>query len=157
MKGFIKDKMDERWDWWLLGPRLHPIRQGYCRLQWKSPIGIHHHIDSPTMKMEPLQAALSLVPVFLYPTPPESMAQNYVNAPPTYSGYSHRFSLRFGTIFSVWKSSNLTSSSAGSDSNSKGTHDTSAPALTVGNTSLAHADMQVTLRPPHLSQRPGTT
>jgi hypothetical protein len=36
MKAFVEDHLGESWNWWPLAPRIHGLRPGYCRLQWKS-------------------------------------------------------------------------------------------------------------------------
>jgi hypothetical protein len=36
MKAFVEDRLGESWNWWPLAPRMHGLRLGYCRLQWKS-------------------------------------------------------------------------------------------------------------------------
>jgi hypothetical protein len=36
VKAFVEDHLGESWNWWPLVPRIHGLRPGYCRLQWKS-------------------------------------------------------------------------------------------------------------------------
>jgi hypothetical protein len=36
LKAFVEDHLGESWNWWPLAPRIHGLRPGYCRLQWKS-------------------------------------------------------------------------------------------------------------------------
>jgi hypothetical protein len=35
-KAFVEDRLGESWNWWPLAPRIHRLRSGYCRIQWKS-------------------------------------------------------------------------------------------------------------------------
>jgi hypothetical protein len=35
-KAFVEDRLGESWNWWPLAPRIHRLRSGYCRIQWRS-------------------------------------------------------------------------------------------------------------------------
>jgi hypothetical protein len=41
-KAFVEDRLGESWNWWPLAPRIHRLRSGYCRVQWKSVCAQHH-------------------------------------------------------------------------------------------------------------------
>jgi hypothetical protein len=160
LKGFVEDKVGERRDWWPLSPRLHPLRPEYCRVQWKSPNGTNHHIDIPWERVESLQEALSLAPVFLSPASFESMVQLRVDCPLRDSGGQRCFSWRLDKILGAWCSSGATNSSTALDSTLKTANATTSPAVAAVKTTLAPSvsftSTQVP-RTPHLSRQPGTT
>jgi hypothetical protein len=51
MKAAIEERMGESWNWWPLAPRLHQLRPGYCRLQWKSVCGSSSFLSSDTIQL----------------------------------------------------------------------------------------------------------
>jgi hypothetical protein len=51
MKAVIEERMGESWNWWPLAPRLHQLRPGYCRLQWKSVCGSSSFFSSDTIQL----------------------------------------------------------------------------------------------------------
>jgi hypothetical protein len=36
VKALVEDRLGESWNWWPLAPRMHRLRSGHCRMQWKS-------------------------------------------------------------------------------------------------------------------------
>lgn len=45
VKGFVEIRAGETVNWWPLRPRLHPLGDAFCRLQWSSPCGTARHVN----------------------------------------------------------------------------------------------------------------
>jgi hypothetical protein len=73
LKGVIEETM-EKVNWWPPSARKHAVREGFRRLQWRTPGGTLRHVDVQTMAQAALKAAFDSAPAFLEPTPAPSAA-----------------------------------------------------------------------------------
>lgn len=164
LKGLIEDKMDEQWNWWPMGSRLHTLRLDCYRLQWKSPCGTPHHLDLPLETLEPLQAALSTAPDFLNaaPAPSAKLIEDLdAKCQSPDPGRSSRLILRLNSVVSAWGLPKTTHSSIALDSNVQRAHIMLSPPPAVVDAGLvspaSSSAGQATLQPHDFSQRSGTS
>ncbi|GIZ48233.1 hypothetical protein CKM354_001130100 [Cercospora kikuchii] len=65
MKCFVEEHLAEKWRWWPLSPRKHPLQLNYLRLTWQLPSGKEQYVDVPQKVKDDIVAAMQTAPVFI--------------------------------------------------------------------------------------------